>query len=141
MSNYPNTEKKKGLSCMAVGGYGCLVLVILVLVAGGIGYVKFGPDLWNMIQEYQKNPEKAAASLVLKLNPKVEIVSSDDAKRTITFKVKATGETVTATYAAIMEAAKDPNYDPAKVPSALPTGTTPAPDATPVPAPTPPNPQ
>lgn len=103
MSNYPNQQPKKGMSCMAIGGIGCLVIIILLVAAGGFAYVKFGDKIWEKGQQFLKDPERATTMMLLENLPDFEIVKVDDTKREVTFKVKSTGEVVTATFKAVME--------------------------------------
>jgi hypothetical protein len=93
----PGEEKKKGMSCLAIGGIGCLVIVILLFVGGGAMIVKFFPAIKDFVAEAQANPDKAAAKLSLKIIPGVTIIREDDANQEIVFKV-ADGEELTMNY-------------------------------------------
>ena len=96
----PQAEPKKS-SCLALGGVGCLIVIILLVVGGGIVWVKFGPQIQEKMAEFQKDPERAAAMLILNVNPDIEIVKIDEEKRLVTFKVKSSEEVITATFAAL----------------------------------------
>lgn len=93
---------KKGLSGLAIAGIGCGALILIAIIAfvglgmWGVSKVKevAGEDWENM----KKDPVKASMMIALKLNPAIEIVSTDDQKREVTFKIKQTGETVTLSY-------------------------------------------
>ncbi len=89
---------KKGMSpvaMVAIGCGGCLLIVLLGLTAcGGLAMFKFG----DAIQEFQDNPAKAAAMIVVRANPDLEMVTSDDAAGTMTIRNKKDGETVTLNY-------------------------------------------
>ena len=98
--NTAQPEQKKS-SCLAVGGVGCLILVILVLAGGGFVWWKYGPDIMKYTQEVQKDPERAAATLMLKFNPDIEVLNIDEEKRTVTFRIKSSGEEITATFEAL----------------------------------------
>jgi hypothetical protein len=101
MSDTPKTEKK-GMSCLAIGGIGCLVIVIALFLGGGALVAKYLPGLKDAISEYQKdatsNPDKASAKLGIKMIPNATIVREDDAAKTITFKVGDAGEEMTMHY-------------------------------------------
>lgn len=98
----PQAQPKKS-SCLALGLSGCLILLILVAAGAGIAWYKFGPQIQEWVAEAQKNPEKAAALMVLKVNPDIEIINIDDEKKQATFKIKSSGETITATFADIAQ--------------------------------------
>lgn len=91
-------NEKKGLSCLAMGGIGCLVLVAAAVLGGGALVAKFFPDLKAFVADVKKDPARAAAMLALKANPDVEVVTTDDEKREVTFKVKSSGETMTVSF-------------------------------------------
>lgn len=100
MNNPPPVPpvEKKGMSGLAIAGFGCGGLILLILVVGFI----FVGKACNIVQEYageiSKNPAKAAALIALKMNPELEVVSTDDAKNEATIKIKKTGETYTMSF-------------------------------------------
>lgn len=92
-----NGEKKSmsPIAWVAIGCGGCLVIVLLGMTAcGGLAMFKFG----DAIQEFQDNPAKGAAMIVVKANPDLEMVSSDDDAGTMTIRNKKDGEIVTLNY-------------------------------------------
>lgn len=96
MSTPPGLAKeKKGMSCLAIGGIGCLVIVIALFLGGGAIVAKYFPQLKEMVGEFQKDPERAAFMLIFKANPNLEVVNDDQVKRELTFKVKGQEETYT----------------------------------------------
>jgi hypothetical protein len=83
---------KKGLSPLAWVGIGCAVLFVLgLLVLGGIVGVG-GYFAKKAAAKFEKNPTMAAAEMVVRLNPDLELVSSDEKTNTLTIKDKKTGE-------------------------------------------------
>lgn len=98
MSNPPPVPQKKGLSGLAVVGIGCLGLIVIAFLGGGILVAKYLPKLKEVAGDFEKDPAKAATLLALKMNPDVEILSTDDAKREVTFKTKADGKTTTVSF-------------------------------------------
>lgn len=86
---------KKGLSGLAIAGLGCGGLLIIVGILAFILLGKACSKLGEVAGDFQKNPAKAAAMMALKLNPDIEIVSTNDARNEITFKTKSDGKTVT----------------------------------------------
>jgi len=93
---------RKGLSTGAKIAVGCLVAALLV--AGGCFvvtafFVKKGSDaIKSFAEDAEKNPDAAAVKaveLMMKLNPEVDVVSSDPGKGTITLREKRTGKVVT----------------------------------------------
>jgi hypothetical protein len=86
---------KKGTSPLvwvAVGCGGLLLVVVIVIIAGGAFLFHKGK---TYMKEAEKNPAMAAAKLMVNLNPDLELVSTDEAKGTITVRNKKTGETMT----------------------------------------------
>jgi hypothetical protein len=79
-------------------GIGCgTILIICVLVASlFVGWCK------RKIDDFAKNPEKAAAEMVVKLNPDLEMLSTDDTKGEMTIRNKK-GEVTTLSYKDISE--------------------------------------
>src|SRR4029453_8943126 len=90
---------KKGMGVvgwLAIGCPGCLLLGLGSCFACGY-YAKRKLGQFN--EEMQKNPEMAAAKLVVKMTPDLELVSADDAAGTLTVKNTKTGEVVTVSVA------------------------------------------
>ncbi len=86
---------KKGLSPLAWVGIGCAVLFVVGLLAlGGIGAIG-SYFIKKQADKFEKNPTMAAAEMVVRLNPDLELVSSDEKTNTLTIKDKKTGEVTT----------------------------------------------
>ncbi|MCM2269955.1 MAG: hypothetical protein NDJ75_07625 [Thermoanaerobaculia bacterium] len=93
---------KKGLSTGAKVAIGCLVAVLLV--AGGCFvvtafFVKKGVDAAKgFVADVENDPDAAAVKaleLAMRMNPDVEVVSSDPQAGTLTLREKRTGKVVT----------------------------------------------
>lgn len=82
---------KKGLSPLAWIGIGCGALVVLAVIGFGV----LGWLAKRQIDKYGKNPSLAAAELIVRANPELEVVSSDPEGGTLTIKNTKTGEMVT----------------------------------------------
>lgn len=80
-------------------GIGCLVLVLLGL---GTCYA-CGMFVKNKVGKLADNPAMAAAELIVRANPEVELVSKDEAAGTLTIRKKKTGETVTVDISEIQQ--------------------------------------
>lgn len=91
-------EKKSGLSCLAMGGIGCLVLIVALFLGGGAIVAKFLPQIKQFVADAEKDPARAAAMLALSMNPDIKVQGTDEEKRTVTFKVKSSGETMTVSF-------------------------------------------
>lgn len=89
---------KKGLSGLAIAGMGCGGLVLLALLGCVLLFVKGCNMVKEAAVEFKENPAKAAAMMVLKFNPEVEIVKTDDARGEITVRNKKSGEVVTLSF-------------------------------------------
>jgi hypothetical protein len=82
---------KKGLSPLAWIGIGCGALIVIACIAMS-AVVWYGK---RQLDRYGKNPTLAAAELIVRANPELEVVSSDPEAGTLTIKNTKTGETVT----------------------------------------------
>ena len=98
----PPVAAKKGLSTGAKIAIGCLIA--LVVCMGGCAIATFMGARWlgNKVQGFaedaEKNPNAAAVKaveLMMKLNPDVDVVSSDPSAGTITLREKKTGKVIT----------------------------------------------
>jgi hypothetical protein len=86
---------KKGLSPLAWVGIGCAAIIVIGLIAlGGLGAIG-SYFIKKQADKFQKNPTMAAAEMVVRLNPDLELVSSDEKTNTLTIKDKKTGEVTT----------------------------------------------
>ncbi|MDZ4289382.1 MAG: hypothetical protein U0984_15570, partial [Prosthecobacter sp.] len=92
------TPPKKGLSGLAIAGIGCGGLFLLACLGGGVLAMRACSKVKEMAGDFQKNPAKAAATLMVKANPELELVSTNDAKGEITIKNKKTGEVTTMSF-------------------------------------------
>jgi len=89
---------KQGLSTGAKIAIGCLV--VLLLIAGGCFVVTafVGKKVVDFARDAEKDPEAAAVKateLMMRMNPEVEVVSSDPEAGRITLREKRTGKVVT----------------------------------------------
>jgi hypothetical protein len=98
----PGVPPKKGLSTGAKIALGCLVAILLV--AGGCFvvtafFVKKGVDAARgFVEDVENDPGAAAVKaveLMMRMNPEVDVVSSDPEAGTITLREKRTGKVVT----------------------------------------------
>lgn len=84
-------QQKKGLGVVGWIAIGCGAILLLCLVAlFGLGYM--GKRFYD---KAAKNPAKMAAELMVRADPNLEIVSSDDDSGTVTIRNKETNEEVT----------------------------------------------
>ena len=98
----PEAAPKKGMSTFVKVLLGCGVLLLLgigsCVVVSGYFLKKGVGKLSDFAKEMESNPDAAvvrAAELALRLNPEVDVVSSDPAAGTITVREKKTGKEVT----------------------------------------------
>ncbi len=89
----PVAPAKKGLSAIAWVGIGCgtilLIAVVVVSLLVGMCSRKLG--------DFSKNPEKAAAEMMVSMNPDLKKVSQDDSKGEMTIRTKD-GQEMTLSY-------------------------------------------
>jgi len=98
MSNSSPSAPKKGISGLTIAGFGCGGLVFLAAIGGFMLAGKACSRFSEVTKEMQDNPAKAAALIAVKLNPDLEVVTTNDAKHEITIKNKKDGKTVTMSF-------------------------------------------
>ena len=89
--------EKKGLSpwaWVAIGCGGLIVLSFIIVSMSGMFLAKKAADF---VEDVQENPE-AAAEMLIKMNPDLELVESDRDAGTITIREKESGEVITVNY-------------------------------------------
>ncbi len=95
----PPAAKKKGLSPVAwilIGCGGILLLVFLAMGACSIFVAKKAKD-------FAENPARSAAEMIVRVNPDLELVGTDDDAETITIRSKESGEEMTFDWSEIQE--------------------------------------
>jgi hypothetical protein len=86
---------KKGMSPLAWVAIGCGAVAVLgILVVGGL-VMAGGLFAKKQLDKFEKNPAMAAAELMVRANPDVELVESDEEAGTLTIRNKKTGEVMT----------------------------------------------
>lgn len=95
--------EKKGLHPLAWVAIGCGAIVVVggILFAIGAGFLINKAK--DVVDEFEANPAKAAAETIVRINPQLDLISSDEEAGTITFRNKETDETVTLDYEDIKE--------------------------------------
>ncbi|MGH9381695.1 MAG: hypothetical protein ACRD2Z_13930, partial [Thermoanaerobaculia bacterium] len=97
----PQQKKKLGpLAWILIGCLGLVVLAGAVMLAGGFFVAK---KVKEVAKDYQENPARAAAELVVRANPDLELVEADDEAQTLTIRNKKTGEVFTADWSDIQQ--------------------------------------
>ena len=95
-SQVPPSAPKKGLGTGAKIGIGCGTVVLLAIIAFVIATVMFGGKLKEFAEEAQKNPTRAAATMMVKASVgTMEMVAEDDANKRYTVKETKTGKLTT----------------------------------------------
>jgi hypothetical protein len=75
-----------------------LVAVVSIFVLAGIAVIAGGIFFVSKVKQAGNNPALFAAKMIAAANPDVSVVSSDDARGTVTFLDKKTGKTVTVSF-------------------------------------------
>ena len=89
--------EKKGLSpwaWVAIGCGGLLVVFAIVVTMSGMFVAK---KVGDFAEDFQENPA-AAAEMLIKMNPELELVESDRDAGTMTIRNKEDGEIITVNY-------------------------------------------
>lgn len=99
----PPAVQKKGLPTLAWVGIGCGTLLVIgvIVVSMLVGTCTRKVGQWS--KEMQKNPQKAAAEMMVRFNPDLEMMSQDESTGEMTVRVKSSGEEITMSYKDIAE--------------------------------------
>ena len=97
------TPAKKGLSPLAWIAIGCGGLTVLGIIALVVVFGFGAMKAKQFVEEHKDNPAKAAAEMMVRLNPELDLVDSDDEAGTLTIRNKKTGEEATVNFEDIAE--------------------------------------
>lgn len=94
-------QPKKGIPVLGWVGIGCGTILVIAIIAVSllVGWCK---RTVGDLSEFQKNPEKAAAEMMVRMNPDVKKISQDDTKGEMTIRTKD-GKEITMRYKDIAE--------------------------------------
>ena len=91
-------QGKKGLPVLAWIAIGCGGIVVLA----GIAFTVLGwlavNKMKDVASEFEDNPTRAAAELMVRMNPDLEMVESDEDAGTLTVREKSSGKVITFNY-------------------------------------------
>lgn len=103
MSDGQQAQAKKGLPVWAWVGIGCGALMVIVLVVVMVGGFFVARKVQDVAADFEENPAMATARMIVKLNPELEEVSTDEDAGTITVRNTKTGEVITVNFEDIEE--------------------------------------
>jgi uncharacterized protein YneF (UPF0154 family) len=103
MSNGQQAQAKTGLPVWAWVGIGCGALMVVVLVVVVVGGFFVARKVQDVAADFEENPAMATARMIVKLNPELEEVSTDEEAGTITVRNSKTGEVITVNFEDIEE--------------------------------------
>ncbi len=103
MSNGVQAPTKKGLPVWAWIGIGCGALMVLVVIVVTIGGFLVANKVKDVAADFEENPAMATARMIVKLNPELEEVSTNEEEGTITVRNTKTGEEITVNFEDIEE--------------------------------------
>lgn len=95
--------EKKGVSPWVWVAGGCGVLAILAFVAMASGLWFVGKKVKQAADDFEKDPARAAAEMVVKVNPQLELVETDQEAGKITIRDRESGEVATFDYSQVKE--------------------------------------
>lgn len=97
----PPVPSQKGIPALGWVGIGCgtILVIAIVVISLLVGWCK---RTVGDLSEFQRNPEKAAAEMMVRVNPDLEMVSQDEATGEMTIRTKD-GEVMTMSYKDIAE--------------------------------------
>ena len=94
---------KKGLSPIAWIAIGCVGLLLLGALLSFACTAMVAKKAKDFVEEAGDNPGMAAAEMMIRLNPDLELISKDEEAQTLTVHDKSTDKTMTVSLAQIME--------------------------------------
>ncbi len=105
MGNGTEAPKKKGLGTLAWIAIGCGALIVVVVVALGVGGLFLAKKAKDVVGDldFEGNPGLAAARMVVRLSPELEEVGVDEDAGTITIRNTKTGEEITVDFDDVQE--------------------------------------
>ena len=94
---------KTGLPILAWIAIGCGGMVVLAAIAFTVlGWFAVG-KMKDVASEFEDNPTRAAAEMIVRMNPELEMVDSDEDAETITIRERSSGKVITFNYEDIKE--------------------------------------
>ena len=98
MSNGEQIPAKKGLPVWAWVGIGCGTLIVLVMIVVTVVGFLVANKVKDVAADFEDNPAMATARMIVKLNPELEEISTDEDEGTITVRNTKTGEEITVNF-------------------------------------------
>jgi len=94
---------QKPMPAIAKVGIGCGILtivgVIVIALLVGLCTRKAG----ELIKDFSENPERAAAEMLVKMNPELDLVNTDEEQGTITFRDKSSNKETTVSWSELSD--------------------------------------
>lgn len=90
--------QKKGLSGWAWAGIGCGTVLLIGIIAIGLGVGYCSRKVTEFNKEMQANPERKSAELIIGFHPEYSVVSSNDQTNEMTIKEDKTGKEMTLSF-------------------------------------------
>jgi hypothetical protein len=87
--------RKKGFSPLAWLAVGCVGLIAVSGIGLAVGGYYVKNKVQGFVERVEKNPELVAIETMARLNPEIDLVRSDEERRTVTIRNKRSGEEVT----------------------------------------------
>lgn len=95
--------QKKGLSPLAWIGIGCGAIILVAFLVMSVAIWFGARKVKDFAGGFEDDPARAAAEMIVKMNPELELIESDSEDGTITIRVKESGEVATFDYSEIQD--------------------------------------
>ena len=98
----PPAPEKKPVPTIAKVGIGCGILLVVGVIATVLLIGWCQRTVGDYVRDFTENPERVTAETIVRLNPELDLVETDDEAGTITFRDKS-GKESTVTWADLAE--------------------------------------
>lgn len=98
ISPLPPAQPKQGMSTGAKVGIGCLVVAVIAAIAMALMVRACNSAVQGITKDFEANPERAAAELMIKMHPDYSVVSSNDTTKQMTIREDKTGKEMTLSF-------------------------------------------
>lgn len=102
MPSQPSPGKKSVHPLVWIGG-GCGIVALILVLLLFIGGMMLSRKASEFIAEFEQDPERASAELIVRMNPDLELVETLEEEGKMTVRVRSEDKTVTVSYGQLQD--------------------------------------